>query len=46
MPHELITIPSDYKGVIEDQDEFARPNESGTLFEVDHSTTLTNGEID
>ena len=31
--------------MIEDQDEYARPpQESGTLYEVDHP--LTNGEID
>lgn len=44
VPRELITIPSDYKDVIEGQDEYSRPTESGTLYEVDH--TLTNGEID
>ena len=45
MPRELITIPSDYKDIIEDQDEYARPpQESGILYEVDHQ--LTNGEID
>jgi hypothetical protein len=45
VPQELITIPSDYRSVIEEQDEFSRPSVSGTLFEADHTTTLTNGEM-
>ena len=44
VPRELITIPSDYKDVIEDQDEYSRPTEPGTLYEVDH--TFTNGQLD
>jgi hypothetical protein len=46
VPKELITIPADYRDSIEDdQDEYSRPNESGTLFEVDR-VALTNGDID
>jgi len=41
VPKELITIPSDYKEIMDDQDEYARPPESGTLFEP-----LTNGEVE
>ena len=44
VPRELITIPSDYKDVIEEQDEYSRPSELGTLYEVDR--TLINGEFD
>jgi hypothetical protein len=45
VPRELITIPSDYRDMIEDHDEYSRPNELGTLYEVDPSH-LTNGELE
>ena len=45
VPRELITIPSDYKDVSDDQDDYARPPQSGTLFETDQ-IPLTNGEVD
>ena len=44
VPRDLITIPSDYKDVVEDHEEYTRPQESGTLYEADHHQT--NGEID
>jgi hypothetical protein len=45
VPRELITIPADYKDVIEENDDYTRPPQSGTLFEVDR-IPMTNGEID
>jgi hypothetical protein len=45
VPHELITIPADYKESAEENNEYARPPQSGTLFEVDR-IPMTNGEID
>ena len=45
VPRELITIPADYKDSAEENNEYARPAQSGTLFEVDR-IPMTNGEID